>query len=35
MDKMAKQVNRESKKILLNALANKIRKEIKNEAIKS
>lgn len=32
---MAKQINKEQEKILLNALANKIRKKIKNKAIKN
>lgn len=35
IDKMAKQVNKMQGKLLLNALANKIRKEVKNKAIKN
>lgn len=35
IDEMAKQVNREQRKILLNALANKIRKEAKSQVVKN
>lgn len=35
IDKMEGQIDREQKKISLNAMANKIRKEAKNKAVKN